>query len=94
MSNNGILVIHNPNRQRFEAQVDGQTAELNYYLDGGAVVFTHTGVPPILEGRGIGSMLVKSGLEYARENNLKVRALCWFVSGYIQRHEEYQGLVE
>jgi predicted GNAT family acetyltransferase len=94
MSNNKIHVVHNSNRQRFETQADGQTAELNYYLAGNTIVFTHTGVPPALEGRGIGSLLVKSGLEYARENNLKVRALCWFVSGYIQRHEEYRGLVE
>lgn len=92
MSNNGIKVVHNSNRQRFEAEIEGQTAALNYTLAGNTIIFTHTGVPPALEGRGIGSLLVKTGLDYARENNLKVRALCWFVSGYIQRHQEYQGL--
>jgi predicted GNAT family acetyltransferase len=94
MSNNEIKVIHNPNRLRFEAEIEGQTAELNYKLDGNTIVFTHTGVPSALEGRGIGSLLVKAGLDHARANNLKVRALCWFVSGYIQRHTEYQGLLE
>jgi len=39
-------------------------------------------------------LLVKTGLEYAKENNLKVQALCWFVAGYIQRHAKYQELIK
>lgn len=93
MSNNGINIVHNPTEQRFEAEIEGQIAELNYTIGGNTIIFTHTGVPSALEGRGIGSLLVKAGLDHARENNLKVKALCWFVSGYIQRHEEYQDVV-
>ncbi len=59
----------------------------------GQIVFTHTGVPPALEGRGIGSALAKTGLEYARANNLEVVPLCSFVRGYIERKPEYQDLV-
>jgi predicted GNAT family acetyltransferase len=61
---------------------------LNYYLSGGVIVFTHTGVPSALEGRGIGSALVRAGLEFARKNNLKVKSLCWFVDKYMRRHPE------
>jgi len=94
MPRNNVNVIHNPDRGRFEAQIDGHTAELTYHLNGDTIVFTHTGVPAALEGQGVGSALVKTGLEYAKENKLKVRALCWFVDGYIQRHPEYQELVK
>jgi len=93
METNGPRVIHNMEKKCFEAQAEGHTAELNYRLDGGTIIFTHTEVPSALEGRGIGSLLVRSGLEYAKENSLKVIPLCWFVSGYIQRHAEYQELV-
>ena len=94
MQKNELNIIHNTVRESFEVRLDSHTAELNYYLAGDTIVFTHTGVPAALEGRGVGSMLVKTGLEYAKNNNLKVRALCWFVDGYIQRHAEYQSLVK
>ena len=89
-----LNVIHNVEQKQFEAHLDSYTAELSYRLNGSVIIFTHTGVPPMLEGRGIGSLLVKTGLEYAKENKLKVQTLCWFVSGYLQRHAEYQSLMK
>jgi len=88
-----IHVIHDMNARRFKISVDGHTAVLDYRKDGDAILFLHTGVPPALEGQGMGSRLVKAGLEYARENRLKVKSLCWFVDGYINRHVEYRDLL-
>jgi predicted GNAT family acetyltransferase len=79
-------VTHNLEHKSFEVHLDSQTAELNYYLSGDIITFTHTGVPAALEGRGIGSLLVSTGLKYAKENNFKVQSLCWFVDKYMQRH--------
>ncbi len=93
MENSQPQVINNAKKNRFEISIDEHVAELNYHRLPGVIVFTHTGVPSALEGRGIGSLLVKAGLDHARENKLKVQPLCWFVSGYIQRHAEYQDLV-
>jgi predicted GNAT family acetyltransferase len=95
MSSQGVTVRHEADEHRFVVEQDGQTAELTYRggTDGSAIVFTHTGVPSALEGRGIGSALAKAGLEYARENNLEVVPLCSFVRGYIERKPEYQSLV-
>lgn len=86
MKMSDINVIHNLDKHRFEVNLDSFTAELTYLLSGDTVIFTHTGVPPALEGRGIGSLLVGAGLKYARENNLKVKSLCWFMDKYMQRH--------
>ena len=84
---------HKAESNRFEIQTEGLVAVLEYSLQPGRIIFTHTGVPPALEGRGIGSQLAKAGLEYARENKLKVTPLCWFVAAYIERHPEYAELV-
>ena len=87
-------VYHNLAASRFEFLVKNQIAVLNYSQRGDTLTFTHTGVPTELEGRGIGSQLVRAGLEYARKKAFKVVPLCWFVAGYIERHPEYQNLVK
>ena len=86
MLNSDLTVIHLPEQKSFEVRLDTFTAELNYYLSADTITFTHTGVPAALEGRGIGSLLVRAGLTYAKENNLKVYSRCWFVDKYRQRH--------
>ena len=86
-------VTHNTENRRFEIITDGYLAVLDYMLKGDIIIFTHTGVPPAIGGRGLGSQLVKTGLDYARENGLQVRSLCWFVSKYIRLHREYQDLL-
>jgi predicted GNAT family acetyltransferase len=88
MDKNSLGVIHDEAAHRFEIQVEDQVAELAYILGDGKITFTHTGVPPELEGNGLGSMLVQAGLKYAWEKDLKVKATCWFVNGYIERHPE------
>lgn len=86
MQTNDLTVIHDAQRKRFEIHVEPFTAELTYSMNGDTIIFLHTGVPTALEGRGIGSLLVKAGLEYVRKNSLKVQTLCWFVDKYMQRH--------
>jgi len=85
-------VVHNSGKNRFELTLQGHTAVLDYLLAGTTITFTHTGVPPAIEGRGIGSKLARAGLEYARSQGLKVRTTCWFVSKYLRRHPEFQDL--
>jgi predicted GNAT family acetyltransferase len=94
VKNENIEVIHNQEEHRFEITTDGHVAVLDYMLKGKIIIFTHTGVPPAIGGRGLGSKLVKTGLDYAKENRLQVRSLCWFVSKYMRRHPEYQELLK
>ena len=89
----GQEVTHDERRRRFELEADEKTGFLTYVLRGETIVFTHTVVPPELEGRGIGSRIVAAGLDHAREQGLKVVPQCSFVRGYIERHPEYADLV-
>jgi uncharacterized protein len=57
------------------------------------ITFTHTEVPPALEGHGIGSALVRGALDAARAQGLKVVAKCPFVSAYIAKHPEFADLL-
>lgn len=88
-----ITVVHEPSFHRFRVESEGSGAVLQYMPSNGTVVFTHTEVPPEMEGQGIGGQLAKAGLEWARAQGLKVVARCPFVASYIQRHPEYQDLL-
>ncbi len=88
-----LVVRHNPQAGRFEVEKDGRLAVLDYQLQGDRMIITHTGVPPALEGQGIGSRLARAALEHARMHGLKVTALCSFVAAYLQKHPEYQDLL-
>jgi uncharacterized protein len=89
MSNN---VRDNTELQRFELDAGGHVAFSNYKRSDGMLTILHTEVPKELEGRGIGSSLVRGLLEIAREQGLKVHAVCPFVKAYLDRHAEYADL--
>lgn len=88
-----IDVRDNPDQSRFEARLDGQIAVSEYKLAGKTIIFTHTEVPKSLEGRGVGSALIRGALEHARDHAYGVAPICPFVAAYIRRHQEYQDLV-
>jgi hypothetical protein len=89
----GAEVTNNEARSRFELVVDGATAVAQYTLDDGVVHLTHTIVPREVEGRGIGSQLVRVALDDARRRGLHVDPVCPFVRAYIERHPEYRDLL-
>lgn len=89
-----VVVRHNPAEHRFEAQVDGHLAVAEYERDGPRLIITHTFVPPELRGRGIAEKLVRPALEYARIERLTVVPACSYVAVFIQRHPEYQALLQ
>ena len=87
-------VRDNTERQRFELDADGHIAFSNYKRAGGVLTILHTEVPKALEGRGIGSALIRGVLDTARGEGLKVNPLCPFAKAYIERHPEYADLTQ
>lgn len=87
------MVRDNRAEQEFELDLDGHRAVAAYQREGGTITFTHTHVPKPLEGRGVGSRLVRAALDASRDQGLKVVAQCPFVAAYIKRHPEYRDLL-
>ena len=85
-----LNIINNTLKHRFETEVGAKTAFLNYRLESSVITFTHTEVPASLNGRGIGTALVKAGLDHAVKNGLGVIPQCPFVADFIQTHPQYQ----
>ena len=86
-------IENNEEKSRFETTVDGKTAFAAYNRDGDTITFTHTEVPPELEGKGIAGAIVKHALEEAKAQNLGVVPACSYVASYVRKHPEYGELV-
>src|SRR5216684_3806040 len=79
---------HKASKQRFEIDIDGQLSVLEYTFKNHRLFLTHTEVPPALESQGLGTELAHTALEYARQNELTVVAICPFVQEYVGSHPE------
>ena len=91
-----MTVRDNPAELRYEIEEDGEVRGFIRYRRHGdaAITLVHTDVDPKWEGHGVGSALVRGTLDDLRSRGLRVRALCPFVAAYIERHPEYDDIVE
>ena len=78
-------VRHNREKGRFEIEMDGGTAALEYSIKDGRIVMSHTFVPPEHRGRGYGDQLARAALDYAGQEQLEVVPLCPFVKSFMAR---------
>ncbi len=79
----------------YEITVDGAVAGHAYVEEHGrTVVFTHTEVDEAYEGKGVGGRLARAALDDVRARGLRVIPRCPFVRGWIEKHPEYQDLVQ
>ena len=56
------ILKDNEARSRYEFDLGGHTAYIDYEKDNGTIVLTHTFVPEAYEGRGVGAQLVAAAL--------------------------------
>jgi len=78
----------------YEITVDGEHAGVAEFEERpGVVVFTHTVIDEAFGGRGLGSQLVRAGLDDVRARGLKVKPVCPFTRSWIEKHPDYQDLL-
>jgi predicted GNAT family acetyltransferase len=68
-------------------------AELTYFKSGDTMTIDHTEIDEKLRGEGIGQDMVKAAVEYARENGLKIKAVCPYAKKVIERTPEFQDVL-
>lgn len=85
-----VQVIHLPDQHCFVVDAEGQQARLDYHISVDAagnktlVNFTHTFVPEAARGKGLAELLVRTGLAWAREQQLQMVASCWYVAKFLR----------
>jgi predicted GNAT family acetyltransferase len=91
-----VVVTNNEAEKRYEARLDGELAGAAYYdTADDLIVFTHTEVDDAFEGHGVGSALARGALDDVRaDGRRRVVARCPFIRGWIERHPDYQDLLE
>ncbi len=89
-----MQVVDVPEKGRFEIRLDDRVVGLaSYHVDGTTMTLPHTEIDPSMGGRGLGTTLVATVLDAARERGLHVLPYCSFVRRHIQLHPELVDLV-
>ena len=89
------VIYHDEDNQKFFIKIDGEESLINYRKEEGQILdLYYTYVPEDFRDQGIASKLVETALEFAKDQNYKVKPTCPFVASYIKAHDEYMNLVE
>ena len=84
-----------PTSGRYVVMVDGHEAELTFSKAGTTrIIIDHTEVPGALAGRGVGVALVKRAVEDARAAGIKIIPLCPYARAQIEKHKEWQDVLQ
>ena len=87
-------LIDNVALHQYEFRIGDLIPRIEYInTKNGEIYLTHTEVPSALEGKGVGSSLVRLALEDIERQQLRLVPLCPFVAGYVQKHPEWKRLV-
>ena len=86
-------VQRNEDARRFELEVDGHIAFIDYRPADNHLALVHTEVPKALGGQGIGSRLAKGSLDLLRASGEKVELRCDFLRSWMDKHPDYRDLL-
>ncbi len=82
-------IIKDDAQKQFYIQVNGKRARLKYQMkDENTIEYVSTFVPEEYRGKSLASELVSYGLNYARENKLKVIPTCPYVKEYLDKNKK------
>ena len=84
------------NKGSWYVERDGErVAEMTYSKAGESrIIIDHTEVDESLKGQGVGKALVESAVEWARVSGVKILPLCPFAKAMIERHPEWQDVLD
>ena len=84
-----------PENDRYVVEVDGVIAGFTvYHVRVGRYFFVHTQIETSFTGQGLGSVLARYALDDVRAKGGTIIPICPFIAGYVDRHPEYQSLID
>ena len=84
----------NGSKGRYLVRLDAAEAEMSYTRAGQhLIIIDHTGVPDVLRGRGLGTILVHRAVEDARSSGKTIIPLCPFAKAQFDRHSEWSDVL-
>ncbi|SHJ94141.1 GNAT family N-acetyltransferase [Epilithonimonas mollis] len=89
-----IPLIKNEARKRFEIEVNGHYAFINYGERTHQIALVHTEADPELAGTGAAAAVVEKTLNYIKESGKKLLPFCPYVFAYIKKHPEWKEIVD
>jgi predicted GNAT family acetyltransferase len=90
-----VEIKNDVENHQYVAEIDGAIAGLAvYHLRGGRHIFVHTEVSDEFANAGVGSAIVRTALDEIRSQGGIVVPICPFFAGWIERHPEYDDIVD
>lgn len=87
-------LIDNTEEHCYEFHIGGYRPLIEYMKpDDYEIFLTHTRIPEAIQGRGIGTQLVRKVLQDIERQNLLLVPMCAFVIDYIRKHPEWNKIV-
>ncbi|WP_018612130.1 GNAT family N-acetyltransferase [Segetibacter koreensis] len=77
----------------FIEQNGEELAEMTYTIEKGKMVIDHTEVDESLRGKDVGFRLVEQGVEYARQEKLKILPICEFADKVLQSTDKFKDML-
>lgn len=89
-----IPMRKNEDRQRFEIEINGHFAFINYKESQSKISLIHTEAEPDLAGTGAAAAVVEKTLQYIQKSEKKLLPYCPYVFAFIKKHPEWKSIVD
>lgn len=66
--------------------LDTIKGEISFVEEDNYIIIDHTEVYPMYQGQGIARKLVEQAIEYAKNNNLKIKATCSYAVNFFNKN--------
>ena len=88
-----IPLVKNDTKKRFEIDVNGHFAFINFEVMENFVALIHTETDPELGSTGATKAVVEKTLHYIEEHQLDLMPYCPYVFAYIKKNPEWKRIV-
>lgn len=89
-----IPLHKNEAKKRFEIELNGAFAFINYGEVGKQIALVHTEAEPELAGTGAAQAVVEKTLHWIEENGYSLLPFCPYVFAFIKKHPEWKRIVD